>query len=133
MDERSLRKWFEAYLTDFVALGRGDTDDVRVMLAHYGLPAVLSTDAGSTVLTDEEQLLGVLRRQIDVMRAAGYARREQLSAVTTVVNRTCALHRAAFARLAADGAEIGRVDSTYLITDGPAGRRITGLLVHTAG
>ena len=133
MDEHSLREWFGAYLADFVALGRGDTDDVRGMLVHYGLPAVVSTDAGSTVLIHEEELLGVVRRQIDGMRAAGYARSEQLSAATTVVNGTCALHRAAFARLDASGAEIGRIETTYLITDGQAGRRITGLLVHTAG
>jgi hypothetical protein len=132
VDERAVHGWFQAYLVDFVALARGDSDDRRRLLAHYGLPLLLSTDAGSTALTGEQQLLGAVGQQIDGMRAAGYDRSEELSAVTTVVNRSCALHRAAFARLRVDGTEIGRIDTTYVIADLSVGRRITGLLVHSA-
>ncbi|MGZ4616224.1 MAG: DUF6841 family protein [Actinomycetes bacterium] len=133
MDERSVSSWFRAYLADFIALGRGGTDDVRRLLAHYGVPILISTDSGSAFLTDEDQVLAAARQQIAGMRAAGYHRSEELSAATTVVNRTCALHRAAFARLLADGTEIARVNTTYVITDGPAGRRISALLGHSAG
>ena len=133
MDEREVRTWFAAYLADFVALGRGDRDDVRGLLAHYGVPLLVSTDAGCLSLTDEEQVLAVVRQQVDGMRAAGYDRSEELASSTTPVNRTCALHRAAFVRLRADGSEIGRIETTYVVTDGPAGRRISALLGHTAG
>ncbi len=132
MDEREVRSWFQAYLADFIALYRGDSDDVRRVLDYYGGPTIISTDAGSVLLTDEDQVLAAARQQIAAMRAAGYDRSQQLSAATTVVNRTCALHRAAFARLRADGTEITRVDATFVITDSPAGRRISAFLRHSA-
>jgi hypothetical protein len=78
-------------------------------------------------------VLAAARQQTAGMRAAGYDRSEELSAATTVVNRTCALHRATFARLRADGTEITCVDTTYVIADGPAGRRISALLAHSTG
>lgn len=131
MDEREVTSWFQAYLADFIALGRGDSDDVRRLLAHYGVPMIVSTDSGCFFLNDEEQVLAAAQQQITGMRAAGYDRSEGLSAATIVVNRTCALHRAAFARLRADGTEIARVETTYVITDGPGGRRISALLAHS--
>jgi hypothetical protein len=132
MDERTVARWFRGYLADFVALGRDDEDDVRRLLAHYGVPLLISTDSGSVSLSDEDQVLAAARQQIAGMRAAGYDRSEVLSSATTVVNRTCVLHRAAFTRLRADGTEIARVDTTYLITDGPTGPRIAALLGHSA-
>ena len=133
MDENGVVSWFQAYLADFIALGRGEEDDAERLLAHYGVPLLFSSDSGSVVLADEDQVLDAVRQQIAGMRAAGYDRSVELSAATTVVNRTCALHRAAFARLRADGAEISRVDTTYVITDGPTGPRIRALLGHSAG
>ena len=130
MDTAEVQQWFAAYFADFVALGRGDLDDVRRILDHYGVPLTLSTAEGTQFLTDEEQLLAVMRRQVEGLSAEGYDRTEQLSAETTVLNRTAALHRGRFARLRADGTEVARVDISYLITDGPAGRRISALIVH---
>jgi uncharacterized NTF2-like protein DUF6841 len=131
MDTDEVRGWFGSYLADFIALGRGDLDDVRRILDHYGVPMLVSTDAGSTVLTDEDQVLAVARQQVDGMRAAGYDRSEELAGDTTVLNRTCATHRGRFARVRADGSEISQVDATYLITDGAAGRRISAIIVHS--
>ena len=131
MDDRDIASWFQAYLSDFIALGRGDSDDVGRLLAHYGVPLTVSTDAGCSFLASEEHVLAAARQQVTGMRTAGYDRSEQLSAATTVVNETCALHRAAFARVRADGTEISRVLTTYVITDGPGGRRISALLVHS--
>lgn len=133
MDEHDVGRWFAAYLDAFAALGRGDTDDAGGLLAYYGVPLVLSSDAGTVTLAGEEEVLAAVRQQVDALRAAGYSRSRELSAVTTVVNRTCALHRAAFARLRADDSELGRVETTYVVTDGPGGRRIAALLGHTAG
>ena len=130
MDTDDVRAWFESYLADFIALGRGDLDDVRRILDHYGVPMLISTDAGTTVLTGVDQVLGVAREQVDGMRAAGYDRSEVLAGDTTVLNRTCALHRGRFARLRADGTEISQVDATYVITDGAVGRRISAIIVH---
>jgi hypothetical protein len=132
MDADEARRWFTSYLADFIALGRGDLDDVRRILDHYGVPLLLSTDAGSAVLTDEDQVLAVARQQVDGMRSAGYDRSEELAGETTVLNRTCATHRGRFARLRTDGSEISRLEATYVITDGAAGPRISAIIVHSA-
>lgn len=131
MDEIEVKRWFAAYLADFVALGRGDIDDVRRLLDHYGVPLLLSSDAGSTVLMDEAQVLEAAQQQIDGMRSAGYDRSDELSAETTVLNGSCAVHRGVFSRRRADGTEIGRLEATYLITDGTAGRRISAIVRHS--
>ena len=131
VDEHGVREWFGAYLNDFVALGRGDTDDIRRLLLHYGVPFLLSTDTGTVALTDEAQVLAMARQQVDGMRAAGYDRTEELDTTTVVLNGSCAGHRAQFARLRADGSEIARLEVTYLITDLPEGRRISALVVHS--
>jgi uncharacterized NTF2-like protein DUF6841 len=131
MDELEVKRWFDAYLADFVALGRGDTDDVRLVLGYYGVPLLLSSDAGSMVLLDEAQVLEAARQQIDGMRSAGYDRSDQLGAETTVLNRSCAIHRGRFSRLRADGTEIARLEATYLITEGAAGRRISAIVLHS--
>lgn len=133
MDKVDVERWFSAYFADFVALGRGETDDVRLLLAHYGVPLVLSSDAGSLVLTDEAQVLAMARQQIGGMLSAGYDRGDELAAETTVLNRSCAFRRARFARLRADGSEISRIEATYLITDRPEGRRISAIIVHSTG
>jgi hypothetical protein len=130
MDDDEVLAWHAGHLGDFAALGRGHTDDVDRLLAWYAVPAILSTDAGCTVLADAAQVVAAARQQVEGLRAAGYDRSVSLTSATTVVNRTCALHRAAFARLRADGTEIGRVDTTDVVPDGPAGRRISALLVH---
>jgi hypothetical protein len=131
MDTAGIRDWFGSYLADFIALGRGDLDDLRRILDHYGVPLLISTDAGTTVLTDEAQVLAIAQQQVDGMRAADYDRSEVLAAETTVLNRTCATHRGRFSRLRADGSEISKIEATYVITDGPVGRRISAILVHS--
>ncbi len=131
MDADEARRWFNSYFAEFVALGRGELDDVRRILDHYGVPLLLSTDAGSAVLTDEDQVLAAARQQVDRMRSVGYHHSEELTAETTVLNRTCAIHRGRFARLRADGTEIEQVEATYLITDGAAGLRISAIVVHS--
>jgi hypothetical protein len=130
MDTEDARRWFADYFADFVALGRGDLDDVRRILDHYVVPLIVSTGEGTMFLTDEEQVLGVMRRQVDGLRADGFDRSDELLAETTLLNASCAVHRGRFARLRADGSEISVVEVTYLITDGPAGRRISALIVH---
>jgi hypothetical protein len=96
------------------------------------VPLLLSTDSGCRALTDEAQVLAVAQQQIDGMRSASYDRSDELAAETVVLNRSCTIHRGRFSRLRADGSEIAQLEATYLITDGPAGRRISAILVHSA-
>jgi uncharacterized NTF2-like protein DUF6841 len=132
MDEWDARRWLGHYLADFAALGRGDRDDVRQLLAHYAVPLLVSTDAGTTILTDEPQVLAFAEQQLTGMRSTAYDRSEELSAETTVLNRSCVLHRGEFARLRADGSEITRLEVTYLVADAGAGPRISALVLHSA-
>lgn len=131
MNERDVRVWFEKYLAEFAALGRGTAHDLLRMLDFYGIPFLVSVDAGTMALTDAAQVLAMAKDQVDGMRAAGYDRTEQLGAETVVLNASCARHHASFARLRADGSEISRPELTYLIADQPEGRRISALIVHS--
>ena len=131
MDKVDVERWFSSYLAHFVALGRGEMADVRLILAHYGVPLILSSDAGCLVLNDEDQVLAAARQQIDGMLSAGYARSDELAAETAILNRCCAVRRARFARMRADGSEISQLEATYLITDRPEGRRISAIIVHS--
>jgi hypothetical protein len=124
--------WFSTYLTDYAALARGDVEDIRLLLGHYSLPLLLSTDASCMSLLDESQLRAVVRQQIDDLRGADYDRSEQLTAATAVLNRTCAVHRVLLSRLRRDGSEIARLEVTYLITATVDGHRISAIVVHSA-
>jgi hypothetical protein len=130
VDSHDVSQWFDDYLCAFAACGRGlrDTDS---LLAYYGVPLLLTTDSSSFALTSGDQVVAALQQQVDGMIAAGYDRSEILGSEVTVLNSTSALYTGTFSRLGHDGAEISRLTATYLVTDGPAGRRIAALLVHS--
>ena len=102
------------------------------MLRFYGVPFLLTADEGVLVLTTEEEVAGLARRQAEGLRATGYARSETLDGETTVLNACSALHTARFVRRRADGKELGRIRATYLIADDGSGPRIRALAVRTA-
>jgi hypothetical protein len=103
-----------------------------MLLHYYGVPLLLTTDAAAVALVTEDEVLNAVRQQVTGMRAAGYDRSETLDSDMIVLNATSALHTAGFSRQRADGSEIGRLRATYLIIDGPHGRRISALAVHAA-
>jgi hypothetical protein len=92
---------------------------------------LLTTDNGLFALTSDDQVVAAAQRQVDGMRAADYDRSEILDFEVTVLNATSALCRGSFARQRRDGGEISRLTVTYLVTDGPAGRCISALAVHS--
>ncbi len=130
MDSSDVSRWFEGYLDAFSACGRGERD-VDALLEYYAVPLLLTTDGGFFALTSGEQIVAGVRPQVDGMRAAGYARTEVLGSEVTIVNATSALYRGAYAYRRSDGGEIRRLAVTYLVTDGPVGRRISVLAVHS--
>ncbi len=132
MDALSVERWFGAYLADFVALGRGDAQDVHRLVAHYGVPLLVSTDSACRTLADAAEVLAFAQRQIDELRAAGYDGSRELEAETVLLNRSCATRCALLSRLRADGTEIARLRATYLITDAGQGHRISAIVVHAA-
>ena len=131
MDDAEVARWVDGYLESFAALGRGEVEDVGRILAHYGVPLIVSTDDECLILTDEAQVKAVAKQKFDALQADGYDRSVVLGAESTVLNRSCVLHRGQFARIRADGSEIARIESTYFIIDGPVGPRISVLVSHT--
>jgi hypothetical protein len=131
MDSSDVSRWFGEYLDVFAACCRGERD-TAALLGYYGVPLLLSTDGGYVALTSEEQVVAGLQPQVAQMRAAGYARSEILGAEVTVLNSTSALYQGKVSRQRGDGSEISLLVATYLVTDGPAGRRFSVLAVESS-
>lgn len=131
MDKSDVGRWFGEYLDAFAACGRGERD-TAALLAYYGVPLLVTTDDGLFALTTDDQVVAVVRQQVDGMRAAAYDRSEILDSEATVLNSASALYRGTFSRQRSDGSEINRLTMTYLVTDGPAGRRISAFAVHSS-
>lgn len=131
MDIPALEHWYAAYLDDFRALARGETDDPAALVRHYASPLLLVTGAGTTVLADPVQAGAHLRPQVAALRADGYDRSDLLESETTVLNGVCATHRARVARVRTDGSQIARLQATYLVTLGPDGHRIAAMVAHS--
>jgi len=130
VDATDVELWFASYLDTFVALGRGDRDDVEALLRFYDVPMLLSAPGGTAWLRDADHVVGVMRAQVEGLRHAGFDRTEVADAETVVLNEGCARHEARFVRRTADGAEIAAFTASYLVADGPEGPRIAVLAVH---
>jgi hypothetical protein len=131
VDSSDVSRWFGAYLDVFAACCRGERD-TGALLEYFGVPLLLTTDGGYFALTGEEHVVAGLQPQVGQLRAAGYARSEILGAEVTVLNATSALYQGKISRQRSDGSEISLLVATYLVTDGPAGRRISVLAVQSS-
>ena len=130
MDNNDVSDWFGEYLSVFAACGRGERETAS-LLGYYAVPWLVTTDNGLFALTSDEQVVATLQQQVDGMLAAGYGHSEILDPQVTILNAASALYRVTISRRRSDGDEINRLTATYLITDGPAGRRISVLAVHS--
>ena len=131
MDSSDVTRWFGEYLDVFAECCRGERD-TGALLGYFGVPLLLTTDGGYFALASEEQVVAGLQPQIGQMRAAGYARSEILGAEITMLNATSALYQGKISRRRGDGSEISLLVATYLVTDGPAGRRFSALAVQSS-
>ena len=129
VENSDVSRWFDEYLDAYAACGRGERDTAS-LLAYYGVPLLVTTDSGFFALTTGDQVVAVVQQQIDGMHAAAYDRSEILDSEVTALNAASALYRGTFSRQRGDGSEISRLTMTYLVTDGPAGRRISAFAVH---
>jgi hypothetical protein len=130
VDSSDVSRWFDEYLEAFAACGRGEKD-TDTLLAYYGVPLMVTTDDGYFPLMSDDQVVAAVQQQVEGMRAADYARSEILFYEVTMVNSKSALYQGTFSRQKSDGCEISRLTATYLVTDSPAGRRISVLAVHS--
>jgi hypothetical protein len=130
MDNSDVSRWFGEYLDAFAACGRSERDPAS-LLAYYGVPLLLTSDDGCLALISDDQVVAAVTQQVEGMRAAGYHHSQVLDSQVTVLNATSALYRGTFSRRRRGGGEISRLTVTYLVTDGPVGRRIAALAVHS--
>ena len=126
-----MSRWVGEYLDVFAACCRGERD-TAALLEYFGVPLLLTTGGGYFALTTEEMVVAGLRPQVDQMRAAGYARSEIVGAEVSVLNASSALFHGKISRQRDDGSEISLLVATYLVTDGPAGRRFSVLAVQSS-
>lgn len=131
MDPQSVESWFAEYVAAFTVCARGEAP-VDGLFDYYGVPLLLTSDAGASHLLEREQGVAVLQSMVDGLQAAGCDHTETLASRTTVLNASSALHEGTFARATAGGTEIERLAVTYVVTDGAAGRRISAVLMHDA-
>ena len=85
VDNSDVSRWFGEYLDAFAACGRGERDTAS-LLAYYGVPLLLTTDAGFFALTSDAKVVAAAQQQVDGMRAANYDRSEVLDFEVTVLN-----------------------------------------------
>lgn len=123
-------RWFGEYVDALAACGRGESDATS-LLACCGVPLLVTTDGGFSALMSDDEVVAWAEQLVDGMRTAAYDHSEILDSEVTVLNATSGLYRAAYSRQRSDGGEISRVTSTYLVTEGLVGRRISALVLHS--
>ena len=129
-DAGAVEDWFAGYLDAFAACARGEEDGLDRLVGHYAVPLLLTSPQGVLQLASEAEVREAAGAQAEALRAAGYERSEVLEVRAEPLNPVTVLVRGRFARRRAGGGELGRVEATYLVTDGRAGRRIAALVVH---
>ncbi len=125
----AVSRWMDGYLHTFAACVRGG-GDMASLLAHFGVPLILTSDEGTVALMTDDEAAAVMQSQVDGLRALGYDHSDQLHSEVTVLNGFSALYRATLSRRNHDGGEIDCPTITYLVTDDIAGPRIVLLAVH---
>jgi hypothetical protein len=130
VNNSELSRWFSEYLDVFAACARGESD-AGSLLGYYGVPLLVTTDDGFSALTSDDQVVALMQRQVDGLRAAAYGHTDVVDSEVTLLNASSALYRGTFSRQRRDGGEINQVTATYLVTDSVVGRRISALRVQS--
>lgn len=130
MDVGEVDRWFSEYLEDFTAVARKEREPHR-LLSRYGLPLTITLDDGVVQMSTAEDVIAVVGRQLDQLRAQGFAGSHERDSLTTLFNHTSALRTETLVRRRGDGSELDQVTMSYLIIEsGDGGPRITFMAVH---
>ena len=123
LDAAAVSNWIGGYLGHFAACARGE-GDMASLLAHFGVPMIVTSDEGVVTLMTDDEAAAVMQSQVDGLRALGFDHTDVLHSEVTVLNAASALYRGMMSRRNVDGGEIGCPTITYLVTDDVAGLRI---------
>ncbi|WP_325339302.1 hypothetical protein [Mycobacterium sp.] len=125
----AVSRWVDGYLGAFAACARGE-GDMASLLAHFGVPMILTSEEGLVTLMTDDEAAAVIQSQVDGLRALGFDHSDVLHSEVTVFNSASAIYRCTLSRRNVDGHEIDCPTISYLITDDVAGPRIVFLGVH---
>jgi hypothetical protein len=131
MNADDVKRWFKDYLEVFESVGKGEHEP-GALLDHYGVPLIITVGDTLMVQMSADEVVGLMRRQVEEMRAAGYHSTTLLDEEVAVLNAASALYQGTFSRRRADGSEINAITATYFVTDSAAVRRISAFAVHDA-
>lgn len=112
----------------FVELARAQHDDYDVLLNHYADPTLIAT-AEVCISTPAEQVVRMMRGQIEALRAAGYERTTADRLEIRTLNANAALIDAHWSRQTSDGATPVRICAYYTAVRLPVGWRIGSIIV----
>lgn len=126
----AVSRWIDGYFAVFAECARGE-GDMAVLLGHFGVPMVVTTDEGAVTLMTDDEGAAMMQSQVDGLRGLGYDHSEVLHSEVTVLNAASALYRGTLLRRNHDGKEIDCPTITYLVTDDVAGPRIVLLAAHS--
>jgi hypothetical protein len=122
-------QWFIDYLDMLAACARHDSESLA-LLEYYAVPLLIAGDEGFAALASIDDVIALMRGQVDGLRAAGYHHTDVLHADLKVLNSSSALYKGAFSQCRDDGTEMDAVTMTYLLTNGAVGVRISMIAVH---
>ena len=129
LDAAAVSRWFDGYLGAFAECARGEAD-MALLLSHFGVPMVVTSDEGVVTLMTDDEAAAVMQSQVDGLRALGYDHTKVLHSEVTVLNAASAIYRGTLSRRNTHGGEIDCPTITYLVTDDVAGPRIVLLAAH---
>ena len=133
MDDGLVDRWFAGYLEGFGAVARGEREVIG-LLRWYAVPLTITLDDAVVRMTTPGEVVAVVGRQLEHLKAEGFAHSAELSGQSRVLNGSTALRREELVRQRADDSMIDRVDITYLIVgSGDDDLRITLMAVHGSG
>jgi hypothetical protein len=125
-----VQRWFDEYLGAFAACGRGESPTTE-LLNFYGVPLLLSSDAGFVALATREAVVAAMQQQIDALVATRYDHSEVHALSVERINSVSAVCRGTFSRHRQDGSEISQLAARYLIAEADDGLRIRALVVQS--
>lgn len=124
----AVRAWYGRYLAVFMALARGERDDVAALLDFYAAPLVLATEGRVTIMPTAEAVLELAQSLIVQLRQADYAGSETHRLEARPLHARAAWIEGTFSRRNRAGAIFERFGVAYLVVRPEDGWRIAAIV-----
>jgi hypothetical protein len=122
-----VRAWYDAYLTAFTSLARGERADLDTLLGFYGVPLLFVVGGRVQALATSDEVRQSARALTDRLRAAGYAGSTVHRLDVRPLDTRTAVIEGVFSRLDRAGAEVERLGAAYLVVRTEVGWRFAAI------